>query len=57
MIEVGAAKSNAELALETAIVQVDTWKGRRLSYQHGVGRDQQHEFPGRGRGRCPSDIS
>lgn len=33
MVEIGAAKSDAERALEAAIVQVEPWKGHRLSYQ------------------------
>jgi thiamine kinase-like enzyme len=37
MNELGMAKSDAEHALEAAIVQVDAWKGRRLRYRPVLG--------------------
>jgi thiamine kinase-like enzyme len=37
MNELGMAKSDAEHALEAAIVQVDVWKGRRLRYRPVLG--------------------
>lgn len=37
MNELGMAKSDAERAVETAIVQVEAWKGRRLRYRPVTG--------------------